>query len=103
MHSYIYVIGSNFNKSRCKIGISDNPKERLKQLQTGNAERLQIYYTEKIDSRRKAELIEQKIHKQLSIQKLTGEWFSIDSSTAIAEVQFAFIRFNDDPLLGKLR
>ena len=93
--TYIYVIAGE-DKSRVKIGISDNPAERVNQLQTGNAENLELYFSEEVDTRRKAELLERKIHDTLRVQRVKGEWFSIDIDTAIQEVQYHYIRWNDE-------
>lgn len=94
----IYVIATE-NATICKIGISDNPAARLKQLQTGNAEILKIHHTVELGSRRKAELIESLIHKNNSTHRMKGEWFNMSIDDAIAEVDFHLIRYGDDPLI----
>lgn len=98
MTSFLYVIVGE-DESRCKIGISDKPHRRLKDLQTGNPEVLRIHYTEEVSSHRQAELLESKIHQELALLRLKGEWFLIDPETATQEVQYHYIRWNDDPLL----
>jgi hypothetical protein len=59
-----------------KIGISENPNKRVKQLQTGNGSKLKIVKTfnnpSKIYNER---LMERRLHFLLRQFKKTGEWF----------------------------
>jgi|HigsolmetaGSP12D_1036236.scaffolds.fasta_scaffold01876_5 T5orf172 domain. len=96
MESYIYVIASR-EEGPVKIGYSDDPSRRLKQLQTGHPETLRIFYQEEIGyGRRKASLLERIIHKQNVHKRLKGEWYDLTVENAILEVQYAIIRFGED-------
>lgn len=65
----IYLITCNKTKS-CKIGFSNNPQNRLIQLQTGNPFPLEL--TSVIEGTIKDE---QLLHKKFKNFKLAGEWF----------------------------
>ena len=57
-----------------KIGRSNNPKSRLKQLQTGNAYNLKLLYVlEEV-----CPAMEKHLHGICSRYHLQGEWFSKD-------------------------
>jgi hypothetical protein len=84
-----------------KIGISDDPDRRLRQLQTGYPRELVINHREPVEHAHQARMFERFIHDQLGHCRLTGEWFSLDVEAAIAEVQFAIIRWAGDPMLEK--
>ena len=99
MSSYIYIIGSD--KPPYKIGISKNPELRLKNIQTGHPHRLQILELRETDSKR-TKLLESVIHKHLDQYRMKGEWFNIPLNEAILHVDFALIRYEDDPLLEHL-
>lgn len=53
-----------------KIGQSDDPKKRLKQLQTANPNELKLLW---IDIA--GDLAEEKMHKMFCEHRLVGEWF----------------------------
>jgi hypothetical protein len=99
MLSYIYIIGSD--KPPYKIGISRNPERRLKNIQTGHPHKLQIWELRETDSKR-TKLLESVIHKHLVNYRMTGEWFNIPLEEAKHHVDFALIRYEDDPLLEHL-
>jgi hypothetical protein len=96
MSSYIYIIGSD--NPPYKIGISKNPERRLKNLQTGHPYKLKIWELRKTESK-KTKLLESVIHKHLDSYRMSGEWFDISLEQAILQVDFALIRYEDDPLL----
>lgn len=92
---YIYVIGTN---EQVKIGYSKHPNKRLKQLQTGNMNKLQLFYQEEMDES-KIKIIESLIHRDLKSKKSCGEWFNISPQEAINTVKFAKIRYDSDDSL----
>lgn len=94
METFIYVIAGD-PAGPVKIGFSNDPHKRLRQLQTGYPGRLTLHYTEAFPEPR-ARLMERIIHKTIAPRRVKGEWFSIDVETAIAEVQFALIRYGDE-------
>lgn len=65
----IYVIDDGF--ANYKIGTTNNIKQRVKSLRTGNAAKLRVLFT--FDGDRKTE---QAIHKELRVYRKSGEWFS---------------------------
>lgn len=91
--SFIYIISPDNNPNLCKIGLSKNPEKRLKQLQTGNAEKLVLKYTKEI-AETKVKTMEKTIHQTLRLYKESGEWFSISVDNAILELEWHFIRYS---------
>lgn len=92
---YIYVIGT---KEKQKIGYSSDVDKRLRSLQTGNPDSLTIHHKIEIPEDR-ARIVESKIHKEYSYLRLKGEWFKMDPEKAKGILDFALIRWVDDPLL----
>jgi len=78
---YVYLIQSLEN-SYYKIGVSKNPKSRLKQLQTGNASELRLIDTYQSEYANK---IEKTLQRRYSHLHKEGEWFDMGISN---EVQF---------------
>lgn len=64
----IYLIFDTKTKLT-KIGKSENPKERLSILKTGNQNLKLIYYSDKY--------IEEELHKKYSMLRTSGEWFKL--------------------------
>lgn len=78
---YVYIIQSgNKPKHPVKIGMSDNPEGRVKQLQTGNPVELRLLVIFKCDSRAHAFNLEHTLHKLLNSRHISGEWFSVSKS-----------------------
>lgn len=75
--SFIYIIREE-GKGRLKIGISNNPENRLKTLQTGSAEDLTLLYTSLVCSN--AMDIEANVHEHFKDYHVRGEWFREDLS-----------------------
>lgn len=91
---FIYVIASD-PAGPCKIGYASKPERRLRQLQTGHPERLELFHTQPFE-RPRAKLIERILHKTLKFRREQGEWFAIDVKTAIAEIDFVLIRYGEE-------
>ncbi len=68
----IYFI-KNIETGRIKIGYSETPKKRLRELQTGSDSRLVIIKTIKGDLNKEKEL-----HDKFSHLRTNGEWFESD-------------------------
>ena len=102
MRDYIYIIGNDLGY--IKVGVSRNPKKRVKSLSTGNAAKLTLLFTEEFDCERKHLLhIEKAIHKQLQqmTTKCQGEWFFLDKYKIDAIkniITFYRIRYEEDVL-----
>lgn len=96
MKKYIYVISSSkSNNSPCKIGISDNPDKRVKQLQTGHPEKLEIKYKKIIEN---ARLYEKLLHKDISYIRSYGEWFDLSVQEAIEQINFTLLHYEKSEL-----
>lgn len=82
--AHVYVAGSSRN-GPLKIGITVDPKRRLGELQTGNAVRLDIYWTLAVPADQ-ARLIEQDIHGLFVPERMSGEWFLIPVEMAVEAI-----------------
>ncbi|MFJ8856618.1 GIY-YIG nuclease family protein [Streptomyces sp. NPDC102437] len=67
--SFVYVIGPA-GSTRVKIGTSNNPEKRLKELQTGNPDRLGILW-----STPGGRELESMLHRAFAAYRVEGEWF----------------------------
>lgn len=95
--SYIYIIGPE--NGPYKIGYSSKPEERCRQLQTGQPQHIKVHHLREIDEERVA-VMEKLIHRQLGYQRVRGEWFNVPLEDLKGEVDFAFIRWGDEPKLN---
>ncbi len=69
-----YVYASIDSQCRVKIGISNNPEQRIKNLNIGNADKLELIFTKKANKPRyESEVI---LHKKCSDFHIRSEWFS---------------------------
>lgn len=81
MTAYVYIIqAGNKNRAPIKIGVSDDPFKRLKQLQTGNAELLRLLMTFECDDKQHAFTLEKTLHEMLSNESVLNEWFSCNKN-----------------------
>ena len=78
----VYLIRGN--DSNYKIGIAKNPKQRLKQLQTGNSDKLTLIETYESEF---ASKIESALHHWYGHARSEGEWFDLS-----IEVELDFVR-----------
>jgi hypothetical protein len=81
---YVYVI-SGSKDGPVKIGFSNNPYSRLKDLQTGNPQKLFICGTLGFKEKYPAELVEKLLHQHLTNNNVRaeGEWFYINAKEAV--------------------
>lgn len=91
--SFLYVIAAK-KEGPVKLGLSQDPQRRVRQLQTGSAELLTIHHTEEVSDAR-VKIAEGALHRMLGHKRLKGEWFNMSVEEAIAEV--TFIRMTEDP------
>lgn len=75
----VYLIQS-LEEGYYKIGVSQNPKKRIKQLQTGNSAELKLIGSY---SSEYAHKIEKALHNFHSHCKKEGEWFNIPLTEAL--------------------
>ena len=59
-----------------KVGVSMNPHERLKHLQTSNPLELKLYRVMTCGRESIARQMERAIHEELDEYRVRGEWFS---------------------------
>lgn len=79
--SVVYFIGAELVRGgRVKIGVSRDPKARLRQLQTASGEPLQIFATVPGDARAEAAY-----HRKWRMRRVSGEWFIL-SDAILAEI-----------------
>ena len=57
-----------------KIGITSNIRKRIKNLQTGNPNKLKVIFTYYVDN---AEQLEMELHKKFKRKRKAGEWFDL--------------------------
>ena len=57
-----------------KVGITNNPKARLIQVQTSNPEEVCLVFQKKVLN---TEMVERKLHHALRRQRVRGEWFEL--------------------------
>jgi hypothetical protein len=93
---YVYAI-RNKTTRRIKLGISQNPERRLKELQIGNDCELELVAFRKAENRFKDE---KALHRENAPLRVRGEWFDdeisfdgITGGTAAATAQYDEIAF----------
>ena len=81
---YVYAIRNN-HTGRIKLGISENPERRLKELQTGNDCELELLaYREAVNRFKDEKAIHDK-HQHLRVR---GEWFDTPVAVAVDDIAF---------------
>lgn len=83
----LYIIQSSMT-GMIKIGRSKNPEKRLKQLQTGNPNKLKLIAEFKNQGWK-----EKIIHEKLRLFRLKGEWFSYECVGSIPDSLYEKIKF----------
>lgn len=92
---FIYAIGTQTHQ---KIGFSSDVEQRLRNLQTANSEKLCVHHKVEVPKKR-ARILERKIHKEMSYKRVKGEWFDMSPKDAKNILEFMKIRWLDDTLL----
>ena len=72
---YVYAIRET-ETGRVKLGISRDPEARLRQLQTGNSQELELVAFRKAENRFDDE---RALHTDASDYRIRGEWFTADA------------------------
>ena len=78
---YVYAI-RNKHTGRIKLGISENPERRLKELQIGNDCELELLAYREAANRFKDE---KAIHNKHQHLRVRGEWFDVPVPVAVAD------------------
>jgi len=68
-----FIYAAMDEKGRIKIGISNNPERRVKQINIGNADELKIIFTKQAENKGFSD--ETKLHKQGEEHHIRSEWF----------------------------
>lgn len=76
----VYII-QKLTDCTFKIGVSKNPKQRLKNVQTGNDGKLKLLATYPTEYAHK---VETTLHNQFSHCKRNGEWYDISLVEALS-------------------
>jgi Meiotically up-regulated gene 113 len=92
----VYIIGINRDDGiggPCKVGISNNVRGRLLNLQCASPFELKVFRTFRMPSREIAIEIEQCFHKTQVKNRLRGEWFDLSPEdvciTLILQISWA--------------
>tara|TARA_R110000772_G_scaffold184082_4_gene295187 strand:- start:84 stop:398 length:315 start_codon:yes stop_codon:yes gene_type:complete len=73
----VYLLKECGDLPKYKIGVTSRGVEkRIKQLQTGNSERIEVIQTFPSVFNRK---IESSLHRKYETKRLEGEWFQLDN------------------------
>ncbi len=86
MRAFVYVISGDHGRQ--KIGSSDNPRQRIKDLQTGSPYPLKFEFIGETENQN-AGAIEVESHFMLNQHRAEGEWFVVPSDVAITAVMAA--------------
>lgn len=92
---YLYVIEDTSN-GRVKLGYSQDPQARVRQLQTGNSSSLRLHHHAWVGDR--CGILERRLHREFAHHRCSGEWYNIPSDRAAHYVDYIIIRWLDDPL-----
>ena len=76
-----YVYAAQDQDGNLKIGISNNPKRRIKELNTGNVQTLKLVYIKEAQNPRYQD--EAAIHRAAAPHKIRGEWFTEEAQEAL--------------------
>ena len=87
----VYAITDGSNH---KIGKAASLKKRLKQLQTGNGNKLVVVCYVPVVDEREAYEVESAVHEMLADFRMVGEWFSCTSHTVYDAMHQAALSFS---------
>jgi hypothetical protein len=94
--AFLYVIAAAEHQlGPVKLGLSNEPEKRLKQLQTGHPEFLKIYHQEEA-SDKNVKVLEKLLHRDINYRRQRGEWFNLSVAEAIDHVRFTLIHYGDE-------
>ena len=85
--SSVYIIKEESN-GYYKIGVSKNVQARLKQLKTGNPNKLTIIYEKAFPDERTAYRIESKCHRMMEEKCIYREWFELSKDDLNEVIQY---------------
>ena len=85
--SYIYVIGNI--DGPVKVGVSSAPWQRIKSVQTGCPTKVHLLHVQPMRDLAHARWHEKNFHEVWVESRSSGEWFDVDSDTAIESIETA--------------
>lgn len=91
--AFAYVIRKSI-QGHVKVGVAADPRQRLRDLQTGSSELLELVYTCVVQSN-DATRVEHAAHDILEQRRLVGEWFDYTPDVAVAAIAAASHRLGD--------
>ena len=97
LRQYVYLIKNEGTKN-IKIGVGQNPEQRLKQLQTGADADLTLVYKSMVCSN--AFEIEAYMHKEFWHYNVRNEWFNCDKDILINELENCEYVLNSEFKIG---
>lgn len=86
---YLYIIGHEADEGcgcihgPVKVGIANDPADRLKALQTGNPKKLRLLLSMFTTNQEMALLSERRVHEFMADYRMAGEWFDLTPMSAI--------------------
>lgn len=83
---FVYIIAF---AQATKIGISENPQSRLREIQTSNPHELRLVKTYASHDRAAAIWVEKLLHQRYEEFRLAGEWFNIHADIVIKDIEWA--------------
>ena len=92
---FLYILSLDGSPNICKIGISINPEQRVKTLQTGSPLRINVFRAWSFDDLKDVKQFEEIMHAALSEYQMIGEWFGASPDRA-AELFFSICQIMRD-------
>jgi Meiotically up-regulated gene 113 len=91
--AFAYVIRKSIS-GHVKVGVGADPRERLRNLQTGSSEQLELVYACAVKSN-DANRVERAAHDIMWQKHLIGEWFDYTPEIAVAAIAAASHKLGD--------
>lgn len=95
--SYVYFVGTTWDAA-VKIGFSKNPWARAKELQTGNAAKVEVLAHFRCDANSEVEL-----HNLVAAHRHAGEWFNLPDKISKVVIDLSASAKSYEELLVTLR
>ena len=80
MNVFLYAMSAD---NEIKIGLSSDPFDRQKKMQTGNAKEIEILWRLGPIPRKEAHKLEKKLHRKCKRFNIRGEWFTSECMETI--------------------
>jgi hypothetical protein len=91
--AFVYVIQKTIS-GHVKVGMGTDPRDRLRNLQTGSSERLELIYTCAVKSN-DGNRVEVAAQDMMRNHQLVGEWFDTTPEMAVAAIAASAHRLGD--------